>query len=493
MRVFTASLATETNTFSPVPTDRRSFETAFYAPPGAHPDTPTLCSAVIPALRRRAASDPELEVVEGTAAWAEPGGLLRLDVYEELRDEILAQLEAAMPVEAVVLGLHGAMVARGLEDCEGDLLTRVREIVGPGVVVAAELDPHSHLTERRVRAADILAAFLEFPHTDFAERAEHVVDLALAAARGEIRPVMSVFDCRMIDIFPTSREPMRGFVDRMRALQGRGRVLSVSLIHGFMAADVPELGTRVLVVTDDARQEGDALAERLGREVFAMRGSTRMPVTTVEQAVAAVRDRPPGDGPVVLADIWDNPGGGNAGDNTVLLRALMEAGIESLGAALIWDPQAAALAHAAGEGVVLEMRVGGKTHASSGTPIDGRFEIRALADPGWQSFAGSRVTLGRCAVLRLAGSEIDILVGSNRTQVFEPDIFTDLGVDPHRKRALLVKSTNHFHAGFRPLAAEILYVGVEGIYPNRSDPSRYTKLTRPIWPFVEDPFAEDVA
>ncbi len=491
VRVFTASLATETNTFSPVPTDRTSFETAFYAPPGTHPDTPTLCSAVIPVLRRRAAADGGLEVVEGTAAWAEPGGLLRLDVYEELRDEILAQLRKAMPVDCVILGLHGAMVARGLEDCEGDLLERVRAIVGPGVVIAAELDPHSHLTERRLRAADILAAFLEFPHTDFEERAEHVVDLALAAARGEIRPVMSVFDCRMIDIFPTSREPMRGFVDRLRALQGKDRVLSVSLIHGFMAADVPELGTRVLVVTDDAEAEGRVLAERLGREVFAMRGTTRMPVTTVDAAVAAVRDRPPGGGPVVLADIWDNPGGGNAGDNTVLLRALIEAGIDRLGAALIWDPQAAAIAHAAGTGTELEMRIGGKTHASSGTPIDGRFEIRALADPGWQSFAGSRVTLGRCAVLRLAGTEIDVVVGSNRTQVFEPDLFSNLGVDPTSKQVLLVKSTNHFFAGFRPIAGEILYVGVEGIYPSRSDASCYTRLSRPIWPFVEDPFAED--
>jgi len=493
VRVFTASLATETNTFSPVPTDRISFETAFYAPPGAHPDTPTLCSAVIPVLRRRAAADPSLEVVEGTAAWAEPGGLVRRDVYEGLRDEILGQLRAAMPVDCVVLGLHGAMVARGLDDCEGDLLARVRAIVGPEVTVAAELDPHSHLTPARVRAADILATFLEFPHTDFEERAEHVVDLALAAARGEIRPVISTFDCRMIDIFPTNREPVRGFVDRIRALQGRGRILSISLVHGFPAADVPELGTRVLVVTDDARAEGDALAERLGREVFAMRGRTRMPVAEVETAVARARARPAGDGPLVLADIWDNPGGGTPGDNTVLLRALIEAGIGSIGAALLWDPQAATLAHAAGIGTRLEMRIGGKTHHTSGTPIDGLFEIRALADPGWQSFRASRVTLGRCAALRLVGTEIDILVGSNRTQVFEPDVFTNLGVDPAAKAVLLVKSANHFYAGFRPLASEILHVGVPGCYPSRPETAGYRRLARPIWPLVEDPFAGEGA
>lgn len=120
MRIFTASLATETNTFSPIPTDRASFEMAFYAGPGRHPDTPTLCSAPMVVLRRR----PRLEgfsLIEGTAAWAEPGGLLQLEAYEDLRDEILDQLRAALPVDGVILGLHGAMVAQGCDDCEDDL------------------------------------------------------------------------------------------------------------------------------------------------------------------------------------------------------------------------------------------------------------------------------------------------------------------------------------------------------------------------------------
>ncbi len=121
MRIFTASLATETNTFSPVPTDRASFEMAFYAAPGKHPETPTLCSSPIVALRRRAERD-RLTVIEGTATWAEPGGLVQRKAYEDLRDEILGQLSAAMPVDAVILGLHGAMVAQGYDDCEGDLL-----------------------------------------------------------------------------------------------------------------------------------------------------------------------------------------------------------------------------------------------------------------------------------------------------------------------------------------------------------------------------------
>ncbi|MBN9026291.1 MAG: M81 family metallopeptidase, partial [Rhizobiales bacterium] len=154
MRIFAASLATETNTFSPVPTDRASFEMAFYAGPGQHPETPTLCSSPIVALRRRAKADG-IDLVEGTATWAEPGGLLQRATFEGLRDEILDQLRAAMPVDAVVLGLHGAMVAQGYDDPEGDLLARIREIVGPDVLIAAELDPHSHLTPKRVANSNI--------------------------------------------------------------------------------------------------------------------------------------------------------------------------------------------------------------------------------------------------------------------------------------------------------------------------------------------------
>ena len=488
MRIFTASLATETNTFSPVPTDRADFEMAFYAPPGKHPETPTLCSSPMPILRRRGKAEG-FTVIEGTATWAEPGGLVRLDVYEGLRDEILDQLRAAMPVDGVVLGLHGAMVARGLDDCEGDLLAHVREIVGPDVVVAAELDPHSHLTAKRVANADILAAFLEFPHTDFAERGEHVVDLALRAIRGEVKPVISTFDCRMIDVFPTSREPMRSFVDRMKALQGHDGVLSVSLIHGFMAGDVPELGTRVMVVTDDDKGGGDALAEKLGREVFAMRGTTAMAMLSVEKAVARVHAAEPAEKPFVVADIWDNPGGGTAGDNTVLLRAMMEAGVDQLAVATIWDPQAVAFAHGAGEGTVLDMRFGGKANAASGQPIDAKVEILKLADPGFQSFGKSRVTLGPAALVRIVGTGIDIILNTNRTQTFEPDIFTNLGVDPLSKRALLIKSTNHFYAGFAPIARDVLYAVVEGCYPNDPRTTNYTKLDRPIWPIVDDPFA----
>src|SRR5580658_2673631 len=414
MRIFTASFATETNTFSPVPTDRASFDAAFYAGPGQHPETPTLCSAPIVVLRQRARQEG-FTLIEGSAAWAEPGGLLQRDAYEDLRDEILGQLRAALPVDGVVLGLHGAMVAQGYDDCEGDLLERIRALVGPDVVVAAELDPHSHLTKKRVANADILAAFLEFPHTDFLERAEHVVDLALRAVHGEIRPVMAAFDCRMIDIFPTSREPMRGFVDRLRTMQGQDGVLSLSLIHGFMAADVPEMGTQMLAIVDGDAAKAAALARTLGLEIFGLRGRTAMPMLDIDaglDAALALAARRTGK-PAVVADVWDNPGGGVAGDGTLILRRMLERGIDKFAVATIWDPIAVTFCLAAGEGARLQLRFGGKAGPDGGAPIDAMVEIVRATSQSWQSFGASRVTLGPSALVRLAGTDIQVILNTN--------------------------------------------------------------------------------
>ena len=488
LRIFTASLATETNTFSPVPTDRASFESALYARPGEHPDTPTLCSSPMVVLRRLAAREG-LTVIEGTAAWAEPGGIIQRRAYEELRDEILDQLRAALPVDGVIFGLHGAMVAQGYDDCEGDFLERVRALAGPKAIIACEFDPHSHLTPKRVAACNIMAAFLEFPHTDFYERGEHVVELALAALRGKIKPVISTFDCRMIAVLPTSREPMRSFVDRAEALQGKNSVLSVSVIHGFMAADVPEMGTRILVVTDNDKAGGDALATKLGMELFAMREKTLMDMEGVDdgidKALAAHRASP--GKPAVVSDTWDNPGGGVAGDGTVILRRLIERGVTRVGVATIWDPMAVTFCHAAGEGARLRLRFGGKAGAEAGEPIDADVEVLKAADEAWQSFGPSRVTLGRSALVRIAGTEIDVILNTNRTQTFEPDVFTNLGVDPLGKQVLLIKSTNHFYAGFAPIAAEIIYVSAPTSYPVNPAETKYVNLTRPIWPRAADP------
>lgn len=485
MRVFCASLATETNTFSPLRTDFSDFEQSFYAPPGKHPETPTLCSAVFPALRKRAQSDG-FELIEGTATWAEPGGLLNKETWQRLKQEVLHQVKAALPLDGVVLGLHGAMIAEGCLDCEGELIEAIRAIVGPDTVIGASFDPHSHLSWKRVDNADVITVFKEFPHTDFVEAGEACVDLTLRTIKGEIHPVSSVFDARMLDVLPTSQEPMRSFVDRIRRMEADGEVLSASVIHGFMAGDSPDLGAKIIVLTDNDLAKGNRIARNLGAELFSFRGQTKPDYLAPAEALSKASQAT--QGPVVVADVWDNPGGGVAGDSTLILEEAIARKLPSIVFGTIWDPMAVRLCHAAGEGAEFDLRFGGKTSALAGNPIDAKVTVQRNERNAVQSFGASVVPLGDCSVIRLGG--IEVVLNSNRSQAFSPDLFTNLGIDITQRKVLVVKSTNHFHGAFSDVASQIIYAAVEGPYPNDPTKTPYKNLTRAIWPIVEDPHTE---
>ena len=268
----------------------------------------------------------------------------------------------------------------------------MRAIVGPNVVVGATFDPHSHLSARRIEFADLITVFKEFPHTDFVEVAEDLVTLVEQMATLRIVPKISVFDCRMIEVLPTSREPMRGYVDRIKALEQEAGILSVSVIHGFMAGDVPDLGTKVLVISDDAQARGDALAQQLGMELYALRGTTRpdflSPKVALDRALAL------SDGLVVVADVWDNPGGGVPGDSTIILRELLVRNSQSVALASIWDPIAVRTCISAGIDAKLRLRFGAKMSAVAGDPIDADVIVRNVVRNAVQSFGTSVVPLG---------------------------------------------------------------------------------------------------
>ncbi|MFD2206497.1 M81 family metallopeptidase [Kiloniella antarctica] len=479
MRVFCASIATETNTFSPLRADISDFMESFYAAPGDHPETPTLCSAVFPVCRRRSQAEG-WELVEGTATWAEPGGIVNAQTWNRLREEVLEQLKAAMPVDAVILGLHGAMVSQNCQDCEGQLLSKVRDIVGPNTIIGATLDPHSHLSQKRTDAADILVAFKEFPHTDFVERAEDCVDLVLRAVRSEIKPVIHVADCNMIEVLPTSREPMRSFVDKLQELEGKDGVLSLSVIHGFMAGDVPDMGTKIFVVAEENAEEPYQLVKDLSKELYSFRGKTRPEFLPPDDAVKKAMSL--ADGPVVIADVWDNPGGGVPGDSTILLRTLVENNVQNAAVGTIWDPMAVRTCISAGEGATLKLRFGSKMSDTAGAPIDAEVKVLKIVRDATQDFGKSIVPLGDSVAIEYLG--ITVILNSNRSQSFDPSLFSNLGVDPRSQKILAIKSTNHFYDGFKPIAADILYASVDGPYPNDPRTTKYRYARCDIWPMV---------
>ncbi len=482
MRLFSATIATETNTFSPMPTSIAGFKESVFLRPGEHPeDAPRMCTAPLFVARRRAAHDG-FTLIEGSCFAASPAGTVNQLDYEFMRDEVLGQLQAAMPLDAVLFGLHGAMVAYGYDDVEGDILERARAIVGAKCVIGVEHDPHCHMTLKRMRNSDIMICYKEFPHTDVVDRAEDLLTLVLRTLRGEIRPVMSLYDCRQIGSYPTTLPLMRGFVDRMMALEGKDGILSVSAVHCFPYGDVPEMTGRILVVADGDKGKADALATKLGEEFISMRGRTMPEFLTITEGVKAGMDF---DGsPVVIADPADNAGGGAPSDNTSILRQLIAVQAASAAVGPIWDPIAVRLCFDAGVGASFPLRFGGKIGPASGQPIDALVEVTALKRDCWQSFGPTQSPLGDCAAVRIGG--VDVVLITNRTQALGLEMFSNLGIDPRTRKILVVKSTNHFMAAFGPIAAKVIYIESDAPLARDYRKMTYTKVQRPIWPLDAD-------
>ena len=484
MKIFTACLGTETNTFAPMPTDTAAFEAGYLVRGGRHPADVNMFAVPLQIWRSRAGA-LGWTVVESLCAFATPSGITVRSTYEQLRDEILQDLREALPVDAVMLSLHGAMVANGYDDCEGDLVHRIRDLVGPDTPVGVELDLHCHLSHDLVVDASALVTFKEYPHTDFAARAEELWTIMAATLKREVKPTMVMYDCRMIGVYHTTREPMRSFVERMQSLEGSDGVLSVSLGHGFPWGDVPDLGSRVVVVTDDRVGHASRLAKELGESLWKMREEIATRHVDMDEGIDRALAAPAG--PVVLADMADNPGGGAAGDSTFIARRLIERGVRDAALGCIWDPVVAGIALGAGVGAELNLRLGGKTGPGSGEPLDLKARVTALhPDCYMEALGGSKRRLGDTVAINAEG--IDFIVHSARAQNTNPSIFSKLGIDYASKKILVVKSMQHFHAAYAPVAAEIVYVSAPGTLSFDFARLPYTKLARPLWPVDPDPF-----
>jgi microcystin degradation protein MlrC len=326
--------------------------------------------------------------------------------------------------------------------------------------------------------SDFIVLYKEFPHTDVVERAEDLLDIMLRTLRGEVRPVMALYDCRQIGSYPTTLPLMRGFVDRMAALEGHDGVLSVSIGHCFPYADVPEMGGRILVVADGDKAKASALATSIGEEFISMRGRTAPDYLDIEGGITAALAF--NGHPVVMADPADNAGGGAPSDNTSILRRLIERRVDNAALGPIWDPIAVRLCFDAGLGAVFPLRFGGKTGPASGTPVDATVTVTGLARDCWQSFGPTQSPLGDCAAIRVGG--IDVVLISNRGQALGLELFRNVGVEPTERKLVVVKSTNHFMAAFGPIAGQVLYIDADGPIPRDYRKIPYTRITRPIWP-----------
>lgn len=485
MRIFAAGLQSETNTFAPWLTGLKAYEEGgvrrgAQVMGGKGPDHQTA------QLWRNLAERDGHGFTAGLFAWAQPSGPTVQAVYEGFKAEILAPLMSNGGYDVVLLFLHGAMVATHCDDCQADLVRAVRDLVGPDAVIGVELDPHCHLSQALIDLADAVVIMKHYPHDDYLERGEELYELCLAKARGQVRPASALFDCRMVGFYPTTQEPMASLVERFKAMERERGVLSVSFAHGFPWGDTPDAGSRMLVITDGEPARAASLAEQLGREVYALRDQLLPRFPAIE---AALDEAAATAGLVVLADTADNAGGGAPGDNTALLKAMLDRGVRDAALGAIWDPIAALACFDAGEGASLSLRIGGKCGPASGDPLDVKAVVRAVRETHDQAGLGtSRTRMGLSAWITVGG--VDVVLNSARTQVFSPDAFTGLGIDLAAKRIVAVKSSQHFQGGFAPIASRIIRVATPGaIQMDFAGIAYEKKRDLSFFPRVADPLA----
>lgn len=488
MRVFTGGIATETNTFAPFPTGMDDFSIV-RADDVKDGKAPQSFGSGLQVWEQRC-KERDWTYIFSLFAFAQPAGITVRSVYESLRDEMLDALQAAMPVDIVLLQLHGAMVAEGYDDCELDIVNRVREVVGPDVKIGVELDLHCDVNPVMAQTADAIVIFKEYPHVDIALRADELFTIIADAAAGKIKPVMALYDCRMMGMYLTPLEPMRSYVDEMQAMEGEDGVLSVSLIHCFPWADVPGNGTYTLAITDDNPEKAAQVAEQLGQKLFNMRHTAVLSPTPMQEALDKVQASE--QNKIVIADQADNAGGGAPSDSTFVLREMLERGMNNAALSMIWDPIAVQIAKSAGVGATVNLRVGGKVGPMSGDPLDLTVTVKGVIEDmtqTWPQLEGYlQIPCGDTVWLDCNG--IDVIVNSKRTQTFGTDVFTNFGIDLDQKKVIVVKSTQHFYAAYGPFASEVIYMAAPGAIAPIFTDIPYERVDMNKYPWIDDPFAE---
>lgn len=461
----------ESHSFAPLPTGWRQFIETGGFPTLQHPATllDTLRPISVPAGGAIAAAEAAgATLCPLVWAFANPAGPVTREAFERIAGLLLGALSNALeagPLDGVYLDLHGAMVSDDFADAEGELLRRVRAVVGPDVPITASLDPHANMTLQMVEMSDALVPFRTYPHVDMREAGAQAMRLLLRLATGEPRfsktfrtvdfliPITS--QCTMV-------EPMAG-VMAARAALAEGTA-ELAYCFGFPYADFPGCSQAVASYGDPAA--ADALVAEIARREAAFMGGVMPAADAVREAIriSATASRP-----VVIADTQDNPGGGGHGDTTGLLAELIAQNAQGAVLAVMNDAESAAACHAAGQGASISLALGGK---SDGAPLAVTGSIEALSDGEFTLSgpmgAGNPAGLGPCALLRVAPG-VRVVIVSRKMQAHDQEVFRHIGVEPAAQKIVAVKSSVHFRAHFQPIAEAVLVAAAPG--PVVADPA----------------------
>lgn len=484
MRVGIVALLHESNTFIPTKTGRDHFQQDMW-----------LQGEDI--RERMATSNHELggffaglakqgvEAVPLCAFRAYPYGTIDQETFAELK-QLLCEAASDAQIDGLLAAIHGATVAEGTPDADGEILSSLRTAIGPDRPLIATLDAHANVSSKMVVPCDAILAYKTNPHVDQRIIGEQAAEMMVRTIRGEIHPVVELVELPLVINIERQHTPdehwkaIRECIDDIRP-----PVLNKNVLLGFPYADVPEMGTVVLTVADDDRQAARDAAEHLAELVWQRRADFIGQLCEMEVALEiAIAD----EGSTCLLDMGDNVGGGSPGDGTALASALLDRQIAS-GFAIINDPQTVTATEQASVGDVLELQVGGKSLDVYGPPITATFELLGQYDG---TFTDLRVRhggfthydQGRTAVLRRHG--LTLLITSRRIPPFSTGQLTSCGLDPAQFKIMAAKGVHAPLAAYEQYCDRFLRVNTPGVTTADLDQLRFHHRRRPLYPFEPD-------
>ncbi len=489
-KVFAASVQHETHSFCIVPTSLDRFRETLY-----------LRDAEVPTAMRGTrgewgavfdlADEYGWTVVSPVASFAQPGGPVTTEAFEHFADLILSSLKKNLPFDGILLPLHGAMVVDDFPDAEGELLKRIRAVVGRKVPITVSLDLHANVSPLMVEHADVITTYRTTPHIDMYQACERAGRLLERAMKGEIKPKIALAQAPVLFGIDEGRTvadwgPMIDMMKKVKKAEAEvPGVLDIGVNAGFAWADTKFTGPTVLVNGDGDDPRHQALADELIRLAWDQRGVYTIDFLPIAEGIRIALEPRSGPGPLLIGDYTDNPGGGAHGDGTSFLKALLASNVQDAVVGHIADPESAKIGIDAGIGATVTLNLGGKTDPRfGGTPLKVTGKVLAIADGVYtrkgRYATGTVGTIGPSFLLDLG--HVRVIVSSIKSQIDDREQFRMFGVVPEETNILLCKASNHFRADFEPMARKLIYIDSGGIVSRNFAQFAYTKVRRPLWP-----------
>lgn len=485
-RVLSAEIAHETNTFSRRPTDQQAFRNHFYLVGGE-------------ALARRVDANTEVGGFQQVAlqhgwildhvlsAGAGPSGRVTQAAFDWLLEPLLGAL-ASVNYDAILLGLHGAMVTEQNDDGEGEILRRLRAACGPDIPIAITLDLHANVSQAMCDLANIIVSYKTYPHVDMREAGCHAARLLQSTLCGEIMPRTIRASRPMLEEVNGGRTDTGPMLERLQAArvwEQREDAHAVSINAGFASADIAEVGPTVLVTCEGDMEPHRAFAENLIDDIWQRRGEVINDYLDVDTAAEIASRHDAGNGPLIIADYADNPGAGGYGDSTELLRALLAAGISNACFGPMVDAETVQALWPLAPGSEVEIQLGGKTDPRyGGGPLVLQAQLISKSDGNYTGqgamIGGLQRSFGPTAVIGIAG--IEVLVTTFSAQMLDLQQFRSFAIEPTTKSVVALKSMQHFRADFEPIAAAVIVCDSGALCTPRYRLLDYRKVPRPIFP-----------